>query len=181
MEFSVVLLMRPPPMSLAPAETASSVQAETRSASRGRMSGPTSVSGKRGSPTLEEPPAIPMGRWIATGALAEALNSRPEEWYRLPEPSAAASGILVQSLRAATGCEFDLVRKRPDHGNGLRCQRRRDCACGQSKKQPFCDGSHKATDIVPVAWTAEKAGKSFFCGCKHSKTEPLCDGSHAKL
>ncbi len=39
------------------------------------------------------------------------------------------------------------------------------CACGQSKKQPFCDGSHKATDIVPVAWTAEKAGKSFFCGC----------------
>jgi CDGSH iron-sulfur domain-containing protein 3 len=55
------------------------------------------------------------------------------------------------------------------------------CACGQSKKQPFCDGSHKTTDIVPVAWTAEKAGKSFFCGCKHSKTEPLCDGSHAKL
>jgi hypothetical protein len=49
-----------------------------------------------------------------------ALNSRPEELYRLPEPSAAASGILVQSLRAATGCEFDLVRKRPDHGNGLR-------------------------------------------------------------
>ena len=37
------------------------------------------------------------------------------------------------------------------------------CACGQSKKQPFCDGSHKTTDIVPVAWTAEKAGKSFFC------------------
>jgi len=55
------------------------------------------------------------------------------------------------------------------------------CACGQSKKQPFCDGSHNATDIVPVAWTAERVGKTFFCGCKHSKTEPLCDGSHAKL
>ena len=55
------------------------------------------------------------------------------------------------------------------------------CACGQSKKQPFCDGSHKNTDIAPVVWTAEKAGKSYFCGCKHSKTEPLCDGSHAKL
>lgn len=24
------------------------------------------------------------------------------------------------------------------------------CACGQSKKQPFCDGSHKETGI-PVA------------------------------
>jgi CDGSH iron-sulfur domain-containing protein 3 len=45
------------------------------------------------------------------------------------------------------------------------------CACGQSKKQPFCDGSHKTTDIVPVAWTADKTGKSFFCGCKQSKTE----------
>jgi CDGSH-type Zn-finger protein len=55
------------------------------------------------------------------------------------------------------------------------------CACGQSKKQPFCDGSHKNTDIAPVARTAEKAGKSYFCGCKLSKTEPLCDGSHAKL
>jgi CDGSH-type Zn-finger protein len=40
---------------------------------------------------------------------------------------------------------------------------------------------HKTTEIVPVAWTAQKTGKSFFCGCKHSKTEPLCDGSHAKL
>src|ERR1700719_1952720 len=34
--------------------------------------------------------------------------------------SPAASGILVQPLRAATECEVDLVRKRPDHGNGLR-------------------------------------------------------------
>ena len=49
------------------------------------------------------------------------------------------------------------------------------CACGQSKKQPFCDGSHK------VAWTAEKTGPSYFCGCKQSKNESLCNGSHAKL
>jgi len=24
------------------------------------------------------------------------------------------------------------------------------CACGRSQKQPFCDGSHKATSITPV-------------------------------
>jgi hypothetical protein len=50
---SVVLLMRPPPMSLAPPPTASSIQAGTRSASRGRMSGPTSVSARSGSPTFK--------------------------------------------------------------------------------------------------------------------------------
>lgn len=55
------------------------------------------------------------------------------------------------------------------------------CACGQSKKQPFCDGSHKDTGITPVTWTAEKTGTSYFCGCKQSKAEPLCDGSHARL
>ena len=32
----------------------------------------------------------------------------------------AASGILVQSLRAAAECEFDLVRKRPGYGSGLK-------------------------------------------------------------
>jgi len=55
------------------------------------------------------------------------------------------------------------------------------CACGLSQKQPFCDGSHKGTDISPVAYKAEATGKAFFCGCKHSKKEPLCDGSHKDL
>ena len=55
------------------------------------------------------------------------------------------------------------------------------CACGQSKKQPFCDGSHKETGITPVAWKAGKTGPSYFCACKQSKNEPLCDGRHAKL
>jgi CDGSH-type Zn-finger protein len=55
------------------------------------------------------------------------------------------------------------------------------CACGLSKNQPFCDGSHKGTDISPVAYKAEATGKAFFCGCKHTKKEPLCDGSHKEL
>ena len=25
------------------------------------------------------------------------------------------------------------------------------CSCGQSKKQPFCDGSHKGTEFTPLA------------------------------
>ena len=55
------------------------------------------------------------------------------------------------------------------------------CACGKSTKQPFCDGSHKDTGIVPVKITAEATKKMFLCGCKASAKAPLCDGSHNKL
>ena len=55
------------------------------------------------------------------------------------------------------------------------------CACGRSKKQPFCDGSHKGTGIEPVAFTAEKTETAYLCGCKHTKNKPFCDGSHKDL
>ncbi len=55
------------------------------------------------------------------------------------------------------------------------------CACGKSKRQPYCDGSHKDTSIEPVKYTAEASKKVFFCGCKNSANPPLCDGSHNKL
>ena len=55
------------------------------------------------------------------------------------------------------------------------------CSCGQSKNQPFCDGSHKGSDFTPVAYKAEKDGPVYFCACKHSKNGALCDGSHSKL
>jgi CDGSH-type Zn-finger protein len=55
------------------------------------------------------------------------------------------------------------------------------CACGRSKRQPFCDGSHQGTGITPVRWTLPEAGKVWLCGCKHTGKPPLCDGSHSKL
>ncbi|TYB80571.1 CDGSH iron-sulfur domain-containing protein [Maritimibacter fusiformis] len=55
------------------------------------------------------------------------------------------------------------------------------CACGRSKKQPFCDGSHEVTDLKPVKYTAEATKKVFFCGCKRTAGQPLCDGSHNSL
>ncbi|MEY8829481.1 CDGSH iron-sulfur domain-containing protein [Sedimentitalea sp. XS_ASV28] len=55
------------------------------------------------------------------------------------------------------------------------------CACGRSQNQPFCDGSHKGTGLVPVKYTAESDKKVFFCGCKHTGKAPLCDGTHSGL
>ncbi len=55
------------------------------------------------------------------------------------------------------------------------------CACGKSKSQPLCDGSHKGTAFTPVEYKAEKSEKVWFCGCKHSANKPLCDGSHKTL
>ncbi len=55
------------------------------------------------------------------------------------------------------------------------------CACGQSANQPFCDGSHKGSDFVPMKYTAETDGTAFFCGCKASAHAPMCDGSHKQL
>jgi CDGSH-type Zn-finger protein len=55
------------------------------------------------------------------------------------------------------------------------------CACGQSKRQPFCDGSHKTTAFTPVEYKADVTRTLWFCGCKNTKTPPLCDGTHNTL
>ena len=56
------------------------------------------------------------------------------------------------------------------------------CACGLSKTQPFCDGSHKDGGVCgPIEHKVSAKGKLAWCGCKQTKTPPLCDGSHQKL
>jgi CDGSH-type Zn-finger protein len=55
------------------------------------------------------------------------------------------------------------------------------CACGQSKNQPFCDGSHKGSSFTPVQFKAEVTKQVWFCGCKHTKNRPLCDGTHSRI
>lgn len=55
------------------------------------------------------------------------------------------------------------------------------CACGRSARQPFCDGSHEGTGLLPLTYRAEADGKVFFCGCKQTAGAPLCDGTHNGL
>ena len=55
------------------------------------------------------------------------------------------------------------------------------CQCGQSRRQPFCDGSHKATEFTPVKFSVSEPQKVWLCGCKRTGGKPFCDGSHKKL
>ena len=55
------------------------------------------------------------------------------------------------------------------------------CACGRSATQPFCDGSHQGTGMLPKPVDISKGRIVAWCGCKHSKAGAFCDGTHHSL
>ena len=55
------------------------------------------------------------------------------------------------------------------------------CACGHSKAQPYCDGSHKDSGLSPKIFVAEKDATVYLCGCKATANAPFCDGKHKIL
>jgi len=75
-----------------------------------------------------------------------------------------------------------IARYKPYYHELEKGKRYRWCSCGLSKKQPFCDGSHKGTDFLPVVYEAVEEGEEvLFCACKHSADQPFCDGAHNDL
>lgn len=56
------------------------------------------------------------------------------------------------------------------------------CSCGWSRNQPFCDGTHKRTQLKiqnrPVRFDCTETKEYWFCNCKHTSTRPFCDGTH---
>jgi mannose-6-phosphate isomerase-like protein (cupin superfamily)/CDGSH-type Zn-finger protein len=55
------------------------------------------------------------------------------------------------------------------------------CACGRSASQPFCDGSHKGSGILPRKVVPARSEEVLLCGCKHTEGAPFCDGAHTNL
>jgi CDGSH-type Zn-finger protein len=55
------------------------------------------------------------------------------------------------------------------------------CACGHSKNQPFCDGSHAGTGITPKPFEVSEKKTYYLCQCKQTGNPPFCDGTHNKL
>jgi len=55
------------------------------------------------------------------------------------------------------------------------------CSCGQSRNQPFCDGSHRGTEFKPVPFKVGEAQEAYLCQCKRTANSPFCDGAHARL
>jgi mannose-6-phosphate isomerase-like protein (cupin superfamily)/CDGSH-type Zn-finger protein len=55
------------------------------------------------------------------------------------------------------------------------------CACGRSASQPFCDGSHRGTDMTPRKFVAPRTEEALLCGCKQTSAAPFCDGAHTNL
>jgi len=55
------------------------------------------------------------------------------------------------------------------------------CACGKSKNQPFCDGSHEGSEFTPQTVEITAARNVALCQCKQTKNPPFCDGTHVEL
>jgi CDGSH-type Zn-finger protein len=55
------------------------------------------------------------------------------------------------------------------------------CACGKSRSQPFCDGSHQGSGFSPVRTEITEEKTVAWCGCKRSRNGCFCDGSHSWL
>ena len=62
-----------------------------------------------------------------------------------------------------------------------KCGKRAFCSCGLSRKNPYCDGSHKGTGFSPEIIEITEDKKVAWCGCKQSSKGAFCDGSHKNL
>jgi CDGSH-type Zn-finger protein len=55
------------------------------------------------------------------------------------------------------------------------------CCCGRSATYPYCDGTHRGSDISPIKVVFDEPRTVVWCACGESNNKPFCDGSHCRL
>lgn len=113
--------------------------------------------------------------------LVSAVRTGCAQTFRRPQLLLAASSSAVQArLESSQPVPAARLPYRVKVNAGKRYAW---CACGHSKRQPFCDGAHrtKAPSISPVRFTPDKDRTVTLCACKQTKNAPYCDGSHFRV
>ena len=58
------------------------------------------------------------------------------------------------------------------------------CLCGQSHRQPFCDGTHNNIFLKikqrPILFQVKETKSYWLCNCKQTSNRPFCDGTHLR-
>ena len=64
-----------------------------------------------------------------------------------------------------------------------RCQARKYawCRCQKSARFPYCDGTHRGSDVTPLKVVFDEPSTVVWCACGRTGNPPFCDGTHSKL
>lgn len=55
------------------------------------------------------------------------------------------------------------------------------CRCARSATYPYCDGTHRGSDITPLKLAIDTPRTVVWCACGSTRNPPFCDGTHAAL
>ncbi|XP_046675032.1 uncharacterized protein LOC124363812 [Homalodisca vitripennis] len=105
--------------------------------------------------------------------------------YNKNESVVIPKNILADEVTTEKPTSFGLIYDTKPSKVLLKAKKRYNwCCCGQSKNQPFCDGTHmnpfKRISLRPVKFMVEEEKEYLLCNCKQTAHRPFCDGTHKR-